>query len=463
MKDQMAKTQKRSQPGYIGAAKFWAWQSRAMSAAAQFIVVSGFVALYSTSMLGLSAAKVGMLLAVSKIIDAITDLFAGYLVDRTETRIGKARPYEISILGLWLTTWLIFSVPAGASETLKYIWVIVFYIFNQAVFSTLLSANQNAYMIRSFANDEQRVKLASFGGVVIMLGAVAVNIMFPMMIKQLATNLQGWSQVVGMFALIFSIIGIMRFVVIKEKNRVDISTSDNIRFKDVVAVMKHNKYVYMIAFMWLIYSLGTGMGVGTYYFTYIVGDISKMGLMNSISILVLPVLMFFPAVMKRVSKGKLVMLGSLAMIVNGILMFFAEANLLVIGIAVIFIGLGTLPITYLTDLLMIDCATYNEYKNGFRMDGVISAIKGFAGKVGSAFGSAVLGILLSFGGFISTTNGEAVTQPETAMLMIRIATGILPAVLYVVVAIMMHYYRLDSEIPAMKQEIDKRIAETAKV
>ena len=151
-------------PDKIGIGKFWAWQSRGASAAINFIVVS-FVAIYCTDALGMPPALVGTLLAVSTVIDAITDLFAGYLVDRTNTRWGKGRPYEWAIVAEWILTFLMYSTPAGASLAVKAAWILVCRILINSVCTTLLSACQNPYMIRAFGTNNQRVKLASFGGI----------------------------------------------------------------------------------------------------------------------------------------------------------------------------------------------------------------------------------------------------------------------------------------------------------
>lgn len=229
---------KRDNPGYVGAVRFWGWQSRGLSGAVQFIVLSGFISIYCTNMLGLNAAIVGTILAASKIVDAVTDLFAGFLVDRTETKLGKGRPYEFAIIGLWLCTWLIFTVPEGLSTTLKYVWVVVFYIAANAVCGTLLSANQNAYMIRAFGRDEQRVKLASFGGIVIMLGSIVVNAVFPVLQGKIATSLSGWSLLVGMFSVILGVIGILRFLLVKEENHDEVAKSEKVTLKDVFTVLK---------------------------------------------------------------------------------------------------------------------------------------------------------------------------------------------------------------------------------
>ena len=77
------------------------WNSRAISTAI-FVLVSSFLMIYCTDTLKIPAAMVSMILVASKVLDGITDMFAGFIVDRTETRWGKARPYEIFIVGLWL-------------------------------------------------------------------------------------------------------------------------------------------------------------------------------------------------------------------------------------------------------------------------------------------------------------------------------------------------------------------------
>ena len=171
----MATETKKNKEGKIGAVRFWAWQSRGASAAANFIILS-FVTIYCTDALQMNPALVGGLLAGSKVIDAITDLFAGFLVDKTHTRWGKGRPYEWFIVIEWILTILMYAVPAEASTTVKAAWLLITYILINSVCTTLLSAAQNPYMIRAFETNEQRVKLASFGGIVIMAASMAINI-----------------------------------------------------------------------------------------------------------------------------------------------------------------------------------------------------------------------------------------------------------------------------------------------
>ena len=159
----MATAKSKEKPDKIGALKFWTWSARDLSLSASVIVL-GNLSLYCTNILGLDPLVVGTLLAASKIIDAITDLFAGYLVDRTNTKWGKGRPYEIAVLGVWFFTWLMYSAPAGAGQVVKLAYVFFMYMLVNSVFTTLLNASGNPYMVRAFKTNGQRVKLTTGAG-----------------------------------------------------------------------------------------------------------------------------------------------------------------------------------------------------------------------------------------------------------------------------------------------------------
>ena len=94
------------------------WNSRGISLGANMLTI-GFLSIYCTDTLKVPAATVGILLMASKIIDAVTDMIAGYIVDRTNTRLVRGRPYELCIIGVWLCTWLMFSCPPSLSIAVK--------------------------------------------------------------------------------------------------------------------------------------------------------------------------------------------------------------------------------------------------------------------------------------------------------------------------------------------------------
>lgn len=438
---------KKDKPGKIGVVKFWAWSARDLSLSANFLVLS-FISIYCTNTLGMEPALVGGLLMASKVVDAVTDLFAGYLVDRTDTKWGKGRPYEFAIIGVWLCTWLLYSAPAQASTAVKAVWIFVMYMFVNSVFTTLLNASGNPYMVRAFGNNEQRVKLASFGGIIIMVASIVINMIFPVAMARIATSAAGWRTVIAMFAVPLAVIGILRFFFVKETEKVD-TVSERVAFKDVITVLKSNKYVYMVVALQLVYSLVTGTGVATYYYTYIVKNLEIMGFISAVSMVTVPLMIFFPLMLKKIPMGRMVQIGCIIYAVGCFVTFISGGSIPVLIAATVITGVGTLPITYLMNLMALDCGSYNAYKGRQRMDGTIGAVKGFASKFGGALGSGLLGLMLTIGGFDATVE----VQSSSANFTIAAVCGLIPAVLFVLMAIMLAFYKLDKMMPEINRVI----------
>ena len=455
----MAKVEKAAKapnPDKVGVGKFWAWQTRGVSAAVQFIVL-GYLMIYATDTLGMPVALVGALMLASRLLDAFTDLFIGLLVDKTKTKLGKGRPYEFFIIITWVLTWVLFSVPGDASVVVQSIWIVTMFFLVQSIANSFLSACQTPYMVRAFKTQGQMRKIASFGGIVIMFAAIAINIAFPILMGTMATSPEGWSQLILIVAIPMAIIGMMRFIFVKEEFEVE-AQKERASLKDVKTLLKNNPYFIMVALMWLAYSFVNGMGINQFFFIWVTGDIANMATANMMAIVVLPLLFFFPMLMRKFPMGKLIIAGSIFYIISGIVLFIAGGNMSIIIIGVILTGVGALPMTYLRDLLQIDCGSYNSYKGHKRMDGTIATMTILAGKLGGAIGAGALGFLLAASGY----DGNLEVQPDAAIWMIRAANGLVPAILFIGVAILFMFYRIDKmmpEINAAKEAAMKEAAE----
>ncbi len=57
--------------------------------------LSSFVMIYLTNTVGLNPGIVGTLIAFSKLLDGVTDIFFGSLIDKTHSKMGKARPWML--------------------------------------------------------------------------------------------------------------------------------------------------------------------------------------------------------------------------------------------------------------------------------------------------------------------------------------------------------------------------------
>src|SRR5438067_4579788 len=110
------RTARGNDPAKISTGKLIAWSSSHAAQAANVLLL-GFFTIYCTDTLGLSPAIVGVLLLVSRIADGVGALVAGWLVDvAPETRFGKARPFDLAIVGVWILTVFMFSTPTAFGE-----------------------------------------------------------------------------------------------------------------------------------------------------------------------------------------------------------------------------------------------------------------------------------------------------------------------------------------------------------
>lgn len=424
--------------------KFLAWKGRDVSSSAVQVIVLGYLMLFATDTLHLSPAFVGGLLMISKIINAITNLFAGFLVDNTNTKLGKGRPYEIAIIGVWICTVLLFSCPPEWSTTVKSIWIVIMYFFIFSVFNSLLTAAQTPYMIRAFPSRNQVIKVSSYGGVISMLGAMIVSITFPIMMGKLATSGAGWNKLILIYAIPLCIIGILRFIFVKEDTSIYAgASSEKIKIKDVVTMFKANKFLWFYAGMIGLFNIIQGMAVQAQYFKYVVGNISLQGIMGFLTILMLPIMFFFPKLMKKLSVSQLIQYSAIISGVGYLINFFAKDSIPLLIMGSLLSGLAVLPLSYLGNVIIMNLAGYNEQIGLQRMEGSTNVSVGFVGAVFNGIGTGLVGLLLGISGYIGSAN----VQSESALFMIRSIYALIP------LACMFGIYLFSKKLAALEEVV----------
>lgn len=433
---------KKKNENKIGIPKFLLWQTSSVSVALSTLVLM-YVTVYCTDALGLEPVIVGAVFAASKILDAFTDLFAGFIIDRTNTRWGRGRPYEIFTLFLWLTTWLLFSCPTNVATIVKYIWVFVMYVLMNAVCTTFLNANNVVYMVRAFKTQEQQTKITAFGSFFTMGAGFAFNILFPTAMANIATSPAGWSRLIGMMAVPLTAIGLLRMLFIKEQYNNEADSNTNLlKLSDVVEVLKINRGFVYYSIVRLLQNLVGNLGSAVYYFTWIIGNVALMGVTAVFSVLGLPLAFFMPLMRRKLGMKKMSTYGFAIAIVGYVLMFFAQGNLIMVIVATMLTTLAVVPFTMMAGMYIVDCADYNEMVGIPRMEASLGAISGFANKVGAALGGLVMGAVLSLAGYA----GTATSQTPAALMAIRLGSSLIPAVIFVVMIVLMNHFDLDEKL-----------------
>jgi len=387
---------KKNDPNHLGFGRLMAWKSSDIAMAGLNVIVLGYLSIYCSDTLGIAPAVVGTVLMVSKIIDAFTDIFAGWLVDNTHTKLGKGRPYELAIVGVMLCSLGLFSGSPAWSNTLKVVWIFCMYTLVFSIFTTLRGAANTPYTIRHFSNNPILIrKVASYGGIITMAGSMIVSILFPIVMSKLATSAGGWRTTVAIFVLPLLLISLLRFFFCKEDPSVDGGDEQfqPVRLNEIFSMFRRNKYVWLYAIIMLCYNISTSLAVTTYYFKYIIGNTAMMSVTSIFSIVLLPLMLVFPWIMKKIGgMSKMVGVFACIGIVGYIIVFVSGANLTGVLLGGVLGGLAGLPLAYYGVLFIMNCCTYNEMIGLPRMDGSAGILANFMGKCGGAMGSFITGI-----------------------------------------------------------------------
>lgn len=448
----------------LGFGRLLAWNSSGIASAACFIIVNGYLSKFCTDYLGMAPAAVATILLLSNIVDAITDLIACYVVDNSKvTKWGKARPYELGIIGVWICTILMFHTPEGWSDMLKNVWVFFMYTFCFGVFDTFRNAAAQPYTVRAFGADRVLIgKISSYGGLITMAGSIVVSLSFPVLMATMGTSAAGWRQLILIYGLPMLLLGLPRFLFVKEDPNVDAGVQhDKVSLKHIVKMLATNKYVWFYAVVMMSFNAITNLGVTAYYFDYVVNNPAIQGIFSAFGIMILPLMLLMPPLLKRFSAPQIIGATAVLAACGYLLNFFAGANVGMLCAAGVMTALATLPLSYLAGVIIFDLCNYNEYLDLPRMDATTTVISNsFASQLGQGLGGALTGFMLQLSGYVSSTGDAAVQQPESVITMIRCLYSFVPmAIMLLLGFFAFKLSKLNKQMP----DIEKTLIERKKV
>lgn len=439
-------------PGYIGAGKFWAWESRELSDAG-FMFLTGYIVFYCTDVLKLNPLLVGTLFAATKVFDGITDIIAGYIVDRTNTKWGRGRPYDICLLGAWISLILLFMCPQGWAEGARLAWVVFWYTLANAVFYTFLNAGEGVFLLRAF-NKDQIVKISTSGAIATSMLGFTCGIFIPQMVQNAGKDPAAWMKMVLTVAIPLALLGLCRMLFVKEENDTVQVVEEKVKtnLKDIFQMLGKNKYMIIYCVILLIGNIVTNLGVGVYYFDKIIGNIGIQSVFGAASALAVFALVFLPKLMKKFKFSTILMTGQLIAAALSLVSFICYKNIPVLVICYVMSLFATLPGVYATSILLHDMAQFNEYLGLNRMEGSMSSVQGFMKRAGSALGTFILGVALT----VIRYDAAATELEPITFWGLRILMYGLPLVSALTQAVLWSKYDLENKMPAVKEKLAAR-------
>ncbi|MCQ2535261.1 MAG: glycoside-pentoside-hexuronide (GPH):cation symporter [Clostridia bacterium] len=414
-----------------------------------YMLISSFVLIYATDAIGMDAKIVGTLIMVSKLLDGVTDVFFGGLIDKTHSKMGKARPWMFySGFPLALCLVLVFAIPTGMGSTAQYVWFFIFYTLSNAVFYT---ANNISYATLSALitkNDAERVSLGSFRYVFAVLASVIVSASAVAVANAMGGGAAGWRNMAIIFALVFLVFNSLSSLVSKEVVENDetssVSTNENKEsFWSLLKIVFTNKYYLLLLAIYLLMYTNTGLGtsIGVYYFQYIMGNASLLGVVSMSSMVMIVGLIFNPGLVKKFGMYKVNLISYIATTVisaiSCIFVFSASlpgiiATAFIRAIAMAFL-MGSL------NALVAEVAQNNFLVNGVHTEGMMFSCSSIGMKVGGGLGAALAGWLLSAAGYV----GTAATQTDSVNIMIKAIYGVAPLIITILITLCLAAMKVD--------------------
>ena len=172
--------------------------------------IASFIMIYCTNTLGISAAVIGTLMMISKVLDGITDVFMGRIIDATHSKMGKARFwYFVSSFPVAIFTFILFNVPGSFTENTKYAYIFIIYTLIGAVFYTMNNIAYSTLTALCTKNPKDRVQMGSYRFIFAAVGILFLSFCTSGLLEYFGGGQKGWTAV----SLIYSIICLVLLLV----------------------------------------------------------------------------------------------------------------------------------------------------------------------------------------------------------------------------------------------------------
>lgn len=401
-----------------------------------YAIVSSYLMIYLTDLVGLAPAFVGSLFLVARLWDAVNDPMMGMIVDNTRTRWGKFRPWILigTIINAIILA-LLFKNPGSLSKSSIYVYYSIMYLLWGMTY-TMMDIPYWSMLPSLSKTNEERAQMSVIPRIFascawLIMGAFGLAI-----INKLGNGDQakGYESFALGIAIVFIITSLITAVNVKDRSGEAVETNkkpEKTGLKKAFKIIKENDQLMVFIGVVLAYNLVAQLsgGMAIYYFKYVVGNENMYPVFTAFAGLAeIAALMMFPLLSKNMSKKGVFRLacylpaaGLIVLLLGGI---FVPQSAPIIALSGILIKLGSGFTLGATTVMLADVIDYGEVKFGTRNESVIASFQTLLVKTASAVSGWLIGVGLTIVGYIPN-----VTQTPATILGMRILMVAVPSVI----------------------------------
>lgn len=450
-----------------------------------YALLSAFVMIFLTDTVGMNAGIIGSLIAASKLLDGVSDIFFGVLIDKTSTKMGKARPWMFyGYFGCAICLVAIFCIPANISAFARYTWFFVAYTVLNAGFYTANNIAYSALTALITKNNQERVEMGSIRFMFAFGTSMLIQTITISFVAAFGGGAAAWRTVAIIYAVVGLIANTISVMSVRELSPEELAgneinpvvydkqikegeleqVAEELKGEALTGEEKYslgaafkllvqNKYYLMIVVSYLlmqIYSATLNMGI--YFMSYVLKNANLLGVFSwainipmIVGLLMTPMLVQKWGGMFRLNKMGYI-IGSLGRILVVVAGYMGSVPLMLASTAIAALGMS--PLQGNMNALIATCSEYTYLTTGKRVDGTMYSCTSFGTKVGGGIGTAVAGWLLASSGYV----GGAEVQSAACMNMLHILYLWIPMVLTILITLILRGLNVEKAVVEQKEK-----------
>ncbi len=410
-----------------------------------YAFLTSFVMVYLTDTIGLASGIVGTLIALSKLFDGFTDIFFGSMIDKTHSRLGKARPWMLyGYIGCAVTLVACFAIPTSLGKTAQYAWFFIAYTLLNGVFYTANNIAYSALTSLVTKNSKERVQMGSYRFIFAFSTSLLIQAITVGFVEKCGGDAAAWRLVAIIYAAIGLIVNTISALSVKELPEEELNEggqageAEKYGLVQAFKLLVKNKFYLMICGTYILQQLYSAMiGAGIYYMTWVLKNKNLFGQFAwAVNIPLIIALIFTPTLVGKwngmyklnVRGYMLATVGRALVVVAG---YMGSVPLMILFTAVAALGQG--PWQGDMNAVIASCSEYTYLTQGKHVDGTMYSCTSLGIKIGGGIGTAVVGWLLEFSGYVGTN----ATQPQSALSMMQFIYLWLPFVFDLLITIVL--------------------------
>ncbi len=427
---------------------------------------------YLTDYVGLAAGLAGALIAASKLYDALTDPLMGWISDNTRSRLGRRRPWLLAgtlMCGLALVG--LFNVPAGWSGGALIAYVVLVLLFYATAY-TVFTVPYMAMPAEMTTDYHERSRLIGFRVAFIGAAQLVAGYAAPVLILAFGDGRRGHGLMSVALAAALVACGLACFWLTRTARAtapgspgaasataggspvMQISLGQQLR-----AVAGNRPFLILIVSkLALLLAIASFGATFAYFVVHVLkATYALLGTFTVVStVTMFASLPLWLRLIKHTDKRRAFIWAALAYAALSLSWLHAgpsEPSIWVLVRAAFMgvLGCGTL---LAGQALLPDAIEYDYLRHGERREALFAGFYSMAEKLASAIGLALTGGFLGAMGYLSSSGGAPVRQPDSALLGISIAVGALPAAMMLTsCALLMFYDLTEQRLVALRADL----------